>query len=140
MRIPFRRKKTFPDKGGLYGKSLTESSRDPILLGMLIGRHFRILWLAGLAFLAVAHATHAFEHWEIAAHKDCVAHTHGDSDHNDGGGSRHDHGCTSHDHAPALMGGIFVLTVSETVALVRSDRRAAPAPRAAAIDHPPQLS
>ena len=106
---------------------------------MISGRRFRILWLAGLALLAVAHATHAFEHWEIAAHADCVAHTHADGEEGDSG-SRHDHGCTSHDHAPALMGGIFVLTVSETVAVVSTDFLAAPAPRAMSIDHPPQLS
>jgi hypothetical protein len=106
---------------------------------MLVGQKFRILWLVGVALLAVAHATHAYEHWEIAAHEDCVAHAHTDDDHGDGG-SRHDHGCTSHDHAPALAGGIFVLTVAETVDSVRSDCRAAPAPRAASIDHPPQLS
>lgn len=106
---------------------------------MNLGRRLRILWIAGLAFLAVAHATHAFEHWEIATQADCVAHDHANNDHGDGG-SRHDHGCTSHDHAPALVGEIFVLTVTETIDLVRSDVLAAPVPRAAAIDHPPQLS
>jgi hypothetical protein len=102
-------------------------------------RHFRIAWLCGWAVLALAQATHAYEHWEIAAHEECVAHTHADGDH-DQGGSRHDHGCTSHDHAPALAGGIFTLTVSESVAAVPPDFPAVPAPRATSIDHPPQLS
>ncbi len=106
---------------------------------MSLGRRFRIIWLAGLALLAVAHATHAFEHWEIAAHSDCVAHAHADGDHGDGG-PRHDHGCTSHDHAPALMGGIFLLPFTETVAVVRPVLLAEPTPRASSIDHPPQLS
>jgi len=106
---------------------------------MTSGRRFRIFWLAGLALLAVAHATHAFEHWEIAAHADCVAHTHADGEEGDSG-SRHDHGCASHDHAPALMGGIFLLPFTETVAVVSSVFLAAPAPRASSIDHPPQLS
>jgi len=96
--------------------------------------------LAGLSFLAVAHATHAFEHWEIAVHADCVAHgsAHADGDHG-GGGPRHDHGCTSHDHAPALIGGIFVLPFTETVSVVSSVYPAAPSSRATSIDHPPQL-
>ena len=106
---------------------------------MISGRRWRILWLAGLALLAVAHATHAFEHWEIAAHADCLAHAEADGDHGDGG-SRHDHGCTSHDHAPALMGSIFLLPFNETVAVVSSVSLAGPAPRASSIDHPPQLS
>jgi hypothetical protein len=89
--------------------------------------------------LALAQGVHAYEHWEIAAHQDCVAHTHGNADHSDGG-LRHDHGCTSHDHAPALMGGIFVLTVTESVAIVSSGSLCGPAPRASSIDHPPQLS
>jgi hypothetical protein len=104
---------------------------------MFRGRHFGLLWLAGLVLLALAQATHAYEHWEIAAHQDCVAHT--DHDHSEGG-SRHDHGCTSHDHAPALAGGIFILTVAESVAAVSSEGPSVPAPRAASIDHPPQLS
>jgi hypothetical protein len=102
-------------------------------------RRLRILWLAGLALLAVAHATHAFEHWEIATHVDCVAHAHADSDAEDSG-SRHDHGCASHDHAPALMDGMFLLTFAETIAVVSPVFLAAPAPRASSIDHPPQLS
>lgn len=106
---------------------------------MFGSRLFRFLWLCGLAVLAVAQATHAYEHWEIAAHEDCVAHTHADSDHGDGG-SRHDHGCTSHDHAPALAGGIFVLTVTETVAAVSGDCPSTALPRTTSIDHPPQLS
>jgi hypothetical protein len=100
---------------------------------------FRVFWLAGLALLAVAQVTHAFEHWEIVAHADCAAHSHEDDDHEDGE-SRHDHGCASHDHAPALMGSIFLLVVTETVSAVSSDCRGAPAPRASSIDHPPQLS
>jgi hypothetical protein len=106
---------------------------------MTSGRRFRIVWLAGLALLAVAHATHAFEHWEIAAHTDCVAHAEADGDHGDGG-SRHDHGCTSHDHAPALLGAVFVLTVTEVVAVVSPEHPAITSPRSASIDHPPQLS
>jgi hypothetical protein len=106
---------------------------------MGVQRRFRVLWLAGLALLAVAQVTHAFEHWEVIAHADCVAHAHEDGDHGDGA-SRHDHGCTSHDHAPALMGSIFDLTVTETVAEVSSACLVAPAPRASSIDHPPQLS
>ncbi|MBU3664634.1 MAG: hypothetical protein FGM15_01970 [Chthoniobacterales bacterium] len=106
---------------------------------MSLGRRFRILWMAGLSLLAVTQLTHAFEHWEIAANADCVSHAHADADHGDGG-SRHDHGCTSHDHAPALPGGIFLLTVTETVAVVSSDHLGVPAPRSSSIDHPPQLS
>ena len=106
---------------------------------MFGSRHFRIFWLWGLAVLAVAEASHAYEHWEIAAHRDCVAHTHADGDHGDGG-SRHDHGCASHDHAPALAGGIFVLTVTETVATVSGEYPSSALPRTTSIDHPPQLS
>ena len=106
---------------------------------MTSGRRFRIFWLAGLALLAVAHATHAFEHWEIATHADCVAHAHADSDAEDSG-SHHDHGCASHDHAPALMDSMFLLTFAETIAVVSPVFLAAPAPRASSIDHPPQLS
>ncbi|MEX1045028.1 MAG: hypothetical protein WEC73_02765 [Chthoniobacterales bacterium] len=102
-------------------------------------RYARVLWLAGFAALALAHGAHAFEHWEIAAHADCVAHADAGDDHGEGG-SRHDHGCTSHDHAPVLVGSIFVLTVAETVAFVFPTRQIAPALRAASIDHPPQLS
>lgn len=96
-------------------------------------------WLAGLAVLVVAQVTHACEHWEIAAHQDCVAHAHADADHGDGG-SRHDHGCTAHDHAPALAGGLFVLMVTETVATVSAEYLSSALPRATSIDHPPQLS
>jgi hypothetical protein len=102
-------------------------------------RHFRIAWFLGLVLLALAQVGHAYDHWEIAAHEDCVAHTHSEGDHDDGG-SRHDHGCTSHDHAPALAGGIYTFNVSESVSAVSSDRPAIPAQRAATIDHPPQLS
>lgn len=89
--------------------------------------------------LAAAHAVHTYEHWEIAAHQDCVAHTHTDGDHHEGG-PRHDHGCTSHDHAPALAGGIFALTFTETVATVPGDYATSALPRTTSIDHPPQLS
>jgi hypothetical protein len=106
---------------------------------MIAAKRLRLLWLAGLAMLAVAHVTHAYEHWEIAAHHDCVAHTHADGDH-DEGDPRHDHGCTSHDHAPALAGGIFVLTVTETVATVSGAYSSSALPRITSIDHPPQLS
>jgi hypothetical protein len=106
---------------------------------MVFRRRIRIVWLAGLALLAVAHATHAFEHWEIAVHADCVAHAQADGDHGDGG-SRHDHGCASHDHAPALLGGVFVLPFTETVAVISPVHPGAPALRASSIDHPPQLS
>ena len=106
---------------------------------MFATKRWRLLWLAGLAMLSVAHVTHAYEHWEIAAHHDCVAHTHADGDH-DESGSRHDHGCTSHDHAPALAGGIFVLTVTETVATVSGEYPWFALPRTTSIDHPPQLS
>jgi len=106
---------------------------------MFGNRHFRVFWLCGLLALALAQTTHAYEHWEIAAHQDCVAHSHADGEQGNGG-SRHDHGCTSHDHAPALVGGIFTLMVSETVAAVSSECPAVPAPPVAAIDHPPQLS
>ena len=106
---------------------------------MFATKRLRLLWLAGLAMLAVAHLTHAYEHWEIAAHQECVAHAHAEGDH-DESGPRHDHGCTSHDHAPALAGGIFVLTVTETVATVSGDYPTSVLPRATSIDHPPQLS
>ena len=102
-------------------------------------RHFRIFWLCALAVLCVAQAAHAYEHWEIAAHRDCVAHAHAEGDHGDGG-SRHDHGCTSHDHAPALTGGIFTLTVSESMTTLSSNCPSLPAPLAVSIDHPPRLS
>jgi len=106
---------------------------------MTSGRRFRIVWLAGLALLAVAHAAHASEQWEMAAHVDCVAHTDADSDKADSG-SCHDHGCSAHDHAPALAGGKFLLPFTETVAVFSPVCLAAPAPRASSIDHPPQLS
>lgn len=106
---------------------------------MNLGRRFRILWLAGFALLAASHAMHAFEHWEIAAHADCVAHAHADGDHGDGG-PRHDHGCASHDHAPALMDDVFLLSFTETVAIVRPVCLGLPAPQVSSIDHPPQLS
>ncbi|MEI6339270.1 MAG: hypothetical protein WCQ57_11915 [Verrucomicrobiota bacterium] len=101
--------------------------------------HFRVFWFAALALVAVAQVAHAFEHWEVVAHADCVAHTHEDDNHGDGG-SHHDHGCASHDHAPALMGSVFILTITETVSAAASDCLGAPAPRASSIDHPPQLS
>lgn len=102
-------------------------------------RCFRILWLVGLALLAVAQGIHAYEHWEIAAHSECVAHTHGHSDHDDGG-PKHDHGCTSHDHAPALAGAVFVLTVAESVASLCAESLAAHVALVASIDQPPRLS
>ena len=102
-------------------------------------RCFRVLWLVGLALLAVAQGIHAYEHWEIAAHSECVAHTHGHSDHDDGG-PKHDHGCTSHDHAPALAGAVFVLTVAESVASLCAESPAAHTALAASIDQPPRLS
>ena len=101
--------------------------------------YFRVLWLVGLALLALAQGVHAYEHWEIAAHAQCVAHSHGSSDH-DEGGPQHDHGCTSHDHAPALSGAAFVLTVAESVALLFAELPGAPAALAASIDQPPRLS
>jgi len=101
--------------------------------------YFRVLWLAGLSLLAVAQGIHAYEHWEIAAHSECVAHTHGHSGHDDGG-PKHDHGCTSHDHAPALSGAVFVLTVSESVALLFVECAGLPTALAASIDQPPRLS
>jgi hypothetical protein len=108
---------------------------------MTLGRRFRILWLAGLALLAASQAMHAFEHWEIAAHADCLAHAHDHSDGDHGDDEpRHDHGCASHDHAPALVGGIFVLPFTETVSVVSPVHPAAPGSRGASIDHPPQLS
>jgi hypothetical protein len=100
-------------------------------------RHLSIAWFLGLMLLALAHVGHAYEHWEIVAHNDCVAHADGG---NGDGGSRHDHGCTSHDHAPALADGIYTLTVSETVATASSERPRLPLQRGVAIDHPPQLS
>lgn len=106
---------------------------------MFSGRHFGLLWLAGLVLLVVAQGTHAYEHWEIAAHQDCVAHSHAEGDPAEGG-SRHEHGCTSHDHAPALAGGIFILTVTETVATVSGEYPSSALPRTTSIDHPPQLS
>jgi hypothetical protein len=106
---------------------------------MSANRISRVLWLAGLIVLAAAHATHAYEHWEIAAHQECVAHAHADGDDHEGG-SRHDHGCAAHDHAPALTGGIFLLTFTEAVTVVSPVCLVAPAPRASSIDHPPQLS
>jgi len=104
-------------------------------------RNFRAWWFAGLAFLAMATAAHTLEHAEIALSADCVAHAHdhADTDHHEGG-SRHDHGCLSHDHAPAVTGGIFVLTVSSTVSAICVEKVFPPTPRAASIDHPPQLS
>lgn len=99
----------------------------------------RRLWLLGLVALALAQVTHLYEHWEIASHKDCVAHTQGEGDRHDGG-SRHDHGCNSHDHAPAVLAGILVLTPAETVDFILPVHPAPPPVRAAAIDHPPQLS
>jgi hypothetical protein len=110
----------------------------PKLRYMFRSRLFRAWWLAGLAVLAVAQATHAYEHWEIAAHEQCVAHAHADGDHD--GGSRHDHGCASHDHAPAVPGGIFLLTVSEPVAVWCGEVRMSPLPRTTSIDQPPRLS
>ena len=105
------------------------------LLVMFATKRVRLLFLAGLAMLAVAHASHAYEHWEIAAHHDCVAHAHSDE-----GGPRHDHGCSSHDHAPALAGGIFAFMVTETVAAVSGEYSSSALPRITSIDHPPQLS
>jgi len=99
--------------------------------------NLRPLWAAGLFMLAAVQGVHAYEHWEIVAHQDCVAHTAGD--HGDDG-SRHDHGCNSHDHAPALAGGIFVLTVCMPAEPFFSDRFDAPTPPGSSIDHPPQLS
>lgn len=101
--------------------------------------YFRALWLVGLALLAVAQGVHAYEHWEIATHAQCVAHNHGSSDH-DEGGPQHDHGCTSHDHAPALSGAAFVLTVAESVALLFAEFPGAPAALPTSIDQPPRLS
>ena len=101
--------------------------------------YFRILWLVGLALLAVVHGIHAFEHWEIAAHAHCVAHDHGATNQEEDG-PQHDHGCTSHDHAPALSGAAFVLTVAESVALLFAELPGAPAALAASIDQPPRLS
>jgi hypothetical protein len=101
--------------------------------------YFRALWLVGLALLAVAQGDHECEHWEIATHAQCFAHSHGSSDH-DEGGPQHDHGCTSHDHAPALSGAGFVLTVAESVALLFAEFPGAPAELAASIDQPPRLS
>jgi hypothetical protein len=105
---------------------------------MLHRRQYRFAWFIGLVLLAVAQVGHAYEHWEIVVHKACVAHA--EADHGDDAGARHDHGCASHDHAPALMGCIFSLTITETVSLVSSESLGGPAPHAASIDHPPQLS
>jgi len=105
-------------------------------------RYPRSLWLAGLFMLAVAQCIQAYEHWEIAANSECVAHVHGhdgQGDHGDAG-KQHQHGCTSHDHAPALAGGIFVLTVCMSVEHVVADCFDAPTPPTSSIDHPPQLS
>jgi hypothetical protein len=109
----------------------------------MFGRqNLRPLWLVGLVMLAVAQGMHAYEHWEIAANRDCVAHVHDHDSHGDHGdtGSQHQHGCTSHDHAPALAGGSFVLTVSMSVESFVSERFEAPTPPTSSIDHPPQLS
>ena len=114
-------------------------------------RRLRPLWLVGLVMLAAAQGMHAYEHWEIAANSDCVAHVHDHDSHSDHGdhshhgdhgdaGSQHQHGCTSHDHAPALAGGIFVLTVCISVEPFVSERFEAPTPPTSSIDHPPQLS
>lgn len=105
-------------------------------------RRLRLLWLVGLVMLAAAQGMHAYEHWEIAANRDCVAHVHDHDSHSDHGdaGSQHQHGCTSHDHAPALAGGMFVLTVSMSVESFVSERFEAPTPPTSSIDHPPQLS
>lgn len=106
---------------------------------MFWGRHFGLFWLAGFVLLALAQGVHAYEHWEIAAHHDCVAHTHAEGDPFDGG-SRHEHGCTPHDHAPALAGGVFVLTVAECAAFLHSECPDAFPLAASSIDHPPRLS
>jgi len=97
------------------------------------------LWLLAGAFLALAQATHFYEHWEIASHKDCVAHADSGGERDDGG-SRHDHGCNSHDHAPAVLAGHLALTRSETVHVSMPVYPAPPCSRASSIDHPPQLS
>jgi hypothetical protein len=110
----------------------------PNLRSMFKGRYLRAWWLAGLVALAVVQATHAYEHWEIAAHDQCVAHAHADDAHD--GGSRHDHGCASHDHAPAVAGAIFLLSVTESVTAVSVERPLAIPPRTSSIDQPPRLS
>jgi hypothetical protein len=101
--------------------------------------YFRVLWLVGLALLAVGGGVHVYEHWEIAAHAQCVAHPDKASDHDDGG-PKHDHGCTSHDHAPALAGTVFLLTVSEVVAPFSAKCPVACAARAEPFEQPPRLS
>jgi hypothetical protein len=114
---------------------------------VFVHRNFRVWWFAGLAVLALSAASHTLEHAEIALRADCVAHAHdhghdhahADTDHHEGG-SRHDHGCLSHDHAPAVTGGIFVLTVSSTVSAICVEMIFPPSPQAVSIDHPPQLS
>lgn len=106
---------------------------------VLARRHFRSCWFAGLVLLVAAQLGHAYDHWEMAVHLECVAHAPADGDHGDGG-SRHDHGCTSHDHAPALTSGMFALTVTQTMAAVVPDFSSGPSPQARSIDHPPQLS
>jgi hypothetical protein len=98
-----------------------------------------ILWLIAFGLLAISYGVHAFEHWEVASHKECVAHTQDDGGGHDGDG-RHDHGCNSHDHAPAVLAGILVLTRAETADFVVPVHSTPPAARAASIDHPPQLS
>lgn len=102
----------------------------------------RCFWMVGMFMLAAAQGIHAYEHWEIAANNDCVAHAHDHGDHGDHGdsGPKHEHGCTSHDHAPALAGGIFVLTVCMSAEPFVVDLAALPMSRASSIDHPPQLS
>ena len=107
-------------------------------LCMFNRQQMRAWWLAGLAVLGVALATHAYEHWEIAAHAECVARAHAEG--HESGGARHDHGCTAHDHAPALAGSVVLLTVTESVATVSDERPLSPRPRASSIDQPPRLS
>lgn len=102
-------------------------------------RHLRPLWLLGLLILCAAQGVHAYEHWEIVANSDCVAHAHDHDDHDDSE-TKHQHGCTSHDHAPALAGAIFTLTVCFSVEPFMQERFDAPTPPAFPILHPPRLS
>ena len=105
----------------------------------------RDLWLAGFLFLLAATALHAFEHWEISTHSECISHSSDsknsalpdhDSTHT---GGHHDHGCGSHDHSAAVMDALSSLQIHPSIqTLSLSIVTATPAP-GEEIEIPPRL-
>jgi hypothetical protein len=98
--------------------------------------HLHSVLLFGFLLLCVATMVHCYEHWEIAAHSECIAH----AECGDSGEGGHDHGCSQHEHGSAVFEFPVSLHVNPVTSEVVTLTATAPPPVFKQIDQPPRLS